>query len=47
MIFYVNKKMSLTITKKFLEMNVDQDIQSRKIRHLSNCVYWTYLFKSI
>jgi len=28
-------------------MNVDQDIQSRKIRHLPDCVYWTYLFKSI
>ena len=28
-------------------MNVDQDIQSYKIIHLLNYVYWIYLFKSI
>jgi hypothetical protein len=28
-------------------MNVDQDIQSNKMRHWSDCVYWTCLFKSI
>jgi hypothetical protein len=28
-------------------MNVNQDIQSHKIRHLPNGLYWTCLFKSI
>ena len=28
-------------------MNVDQDIQLLKMRHLPDWVYWTYLFKSI
>jgi hypothetical protein len=28
-------------------MNVDQDIQSHKIKYLLGCVSWTYLFKLI
>jgi hypothetical protein len=28
-------------------MKVDRDIQSYKMRYLPDCVYWTYLFKSI
>ena len=28
-------------------MNVDQYIQSHKMRYLFDCVYLTYLFKSI
>jgi hypothetical protein len=28
-------------------MNIDQDIQSHKIKYLPDYIYWTYLFKSI
>jgi len=28
-------------------MNINQDIQSHKIRHSSYCVYWTCLLKLI
>jgi hypothetical protein len=26
-------------------MNIDQDIQSYKIRYLTDCIHWTFLFK--
>jgi len=28
-------------------MSIDQDIQSHKMRHLPDCIYWIYLSKSI
>jgi predicted transcriptional regulator len=28
-------------------MNIDQDIQSHKIRYSLECIHWTCLFKSI
>jgi hypothetical protein len=26
-------------------MNIDQDIQSYKIRYLTDCIHWIFLFK--
>ena len=46
----ISEKKLSTITKKIWkiwEINVNQDNQSHKMRHLPDCVYWTYLFKLI
>ena len=50
-IFYINKWKKVVNNNKKIwkiwEINVDQDNQSHKMRYLSDCVYWTYLFKLI